>query len=176
MALNDKQKRFAEEYLIDLNATAAAKRAGYSEKTAYSMGHELLKKPEIQTYIQERQVQLQESLNITQERVLKEYAKIAFFDIRKAYDTDGSLLPVHELDDETAGAICGIESIEEKAQAGEETIVTGTVRKVKVSDKRKALEDLARHLGMFEADNKQKGSDSIKTPTLKLPDGTEISL
>ena len=52
--LNDKQKRFVDEYLVDLNATAAAKRAGYSEKTAYSMGQRLLKKVEIQAAIQKR--------------------------------------------------------------------------------------------------------------------------
>lgn len=53
--LTDKQQRFVDEYLIDLNATQAAIRAGYSEKTAYSVGHENLKKPEIQKAIQEAQ-------------------------------------------------------------------------------------------------------------------------
>ena len=49
-----KQKRFCDEYLTDLNATQAAIRSGYSEKTAYSIGNENLKKPEIQEYIQKR--------------------------------------------------------------------------------------------------------------------------
>lgn len=76
--LTDKQKRFVDEYLVDLNATAAAKRAGYSEKTAYSMGQRLLKKVEIQAAIQKRQAKLRGKLEITQERVLEELAAIAF--------------------------------------------------------------------------------------------------
>ena len=78
MALNQKQKRFVLEYLIDLNATQAAIRAGYSEKTAYSIGQENLKKPEIQRAIQSRQVTLQNKLEITQEKVLEELAAVAF--------------------------------------------------------------------------------------------------
>ena len=77
--LNDKQKRFAEEYLIDLNATAAAKRAGYSSKTSKEQAARLLTNVNIQNYIQERQKALQDKLHITQERVLQEYARIAFF-------------------------------------------------------------------------------------------------
>ena len=56
--MTEKQKLFCEEYLIDLNATQAALRAGYSEKTAYSIGNENLKKPEIQEYIQKRLTQV----------------------------------------------------------------------------------------------------------------------
>lgn len=78
MPLNEKQKRFVLEYLIDLNATQAAIRAGYSKKTAYSMGQENLKKPEIQKAIQAKQNKLQNKLEITQERVLQELAQIAF--------------------------------------------------------------------------------------------------
>lgn len=52
--MTEKQKRFVEEYLIDLNATQAAIRAGYSPKTAYSIGVENLKKPELKTYIDEQ--------------------------------------------------------------------------------------------------------------------------
>lgn len=56
--MTDKQKRFCDEYLIDCNATQAAIRAGYSPKTAYSIGEENLKKPELKTYIDERLEQL----------------------------------------------------------------------------------------------------------------------
>lgn len=78
MSLNEKQKRFVLEYLIDLNATQAAIRAGYSKKTAYSMGQQNLKKPEIQKAIQAKQNKLQHKLEITQERVLGELAQVAF--------------------------------------------------------------------------------------------------
>ncbi len=68
--LTGKQKQFADEYLIDLNATQAATRAGYSAKTAGAQGFELLKKPEIQEYIVERQQKRSERTGITQDYVL----------------------------------------------------------------------------------------------------------
>src|SRR5687767_10030922 len=107
--LTDKQIRFCEEYLIDLNATQAAIRAGYSPKTAHSIGAENLIKPEIQEYLSNRQKELQEATGITQKRVLEEYAKVAFLDIRKFYTVDGALKSIHDLDDESAGALAGCE-------------------------------------------------------------------
>lgn len=61
MALNDKQRRFVDEYLVDLNATQAAIRAGYSPKTAGSQAFDLLKKPEIHEYIEERRAPVEKS-------------------------------------------------------------------------------------------------------------------
>lgn len=68
--MNDRQRRFAEEYLVDLNATQAAIRAGYSKKTAYSIGQQLLKKIEIQEAIEEGQAARSERTEITQDYVL----------------------------------------------------------------------------------------------------------
>lgn len=73
--MTDKQKKFCEEYLLDMNATQAAIRAGYSEKTAYSIGNENLKKPEIKNYIEERQKDLQEASGITKEAVIEQLKK-----------------------------------------------------------------------------------------------------
>ena len=78
MALTDKQKRFCEEYLIDLNATQAAIRAGYSPKTAEQTASRLLRNVKVQEYIAKRQKELSRSTEITQERVIKELALIAF--------------------------------------------------------------------------------------------------
>ena len=69
--MTEKQKLFCEEYLIDLNATQAALRAGYSEKTAYSIGNENLKKPEIQEYIPKRLKEKEDALIAKQDEVLK---------------------------------------------------------------------------------------------------------
>lgn len=80
MKLTDKQKRFCEEYLVDLNATQAAFRAGYSRKTAYSIGDENLKKPEIREYLQELIDQRSERTGITADTVLKELERIALSD------------------------------------------------------------------------------------------------
>lgn len=80
MALTEKQKAFVQEYLVDLNATAAAKRAGYSEKTAYSVGNENLTKPEISKAIQKAMQERQERTQVTQDMVVQEISKVAFKD------------------------------------------------------------------------------------------------
>lgn len=76
--LTDKQKRFCEEYLIDLNATQAALRAGYSKRTAYSIGDENLKKPEIQNYLSELMKKRSERTGIKADDVINELKSVAF--------------------------------------------------------------------------------------------------
>ena len=154
--LNDKQKRFCEEYLIDLNATKAAERAGYSLKTAYSIAEQNLRKPEIQKYIQERQKALQKILHITQERVLNEYARIAFFDIRNIYTDDNSMLNIKDLDADSAAALTGVEIDEIFEGFGDDRKHIGNTVKVKLSNKIAALDSLGKHLGLFGKDNAQK--------------------
>lgn len=144
MALTPKQRRFVDEYLIDLSATQAAIRAGYSQKTAGSIGEENLKKPEIASAIAERMKAREKRTDITQDRVLQELGRLAFLDVRKAFNADGSLKPIHELDDDTAAAVAGMDIAE--IGSGEDTI--GFVKKIKLSDKRGALELVMRHLGM----------------------------
>lgn len=145
MALNDKQKRFCEEYLVDYNATQAATRAGYSEKTAYSQGHDLLKKPEIVAYIDELKEKTAAKLNITRERVMQELGRLAFFDVRKLYDDNGMPLPLSELDDDTAAAIVGLDY----ATKGNAEIGTADILKIKLADKKGALELLGKHFKLF---------------------------
>jgi len=164
MPLTDKQQRFVEEYLIDLNATQAAIRAGYSAKTAGSIGEENLRKPEIAAAIQEAQEARSKRTEITADRVLQELAKIGFADIRKAVrwgatvavpveygegeehadngdpvrvHTDLALVASDEIDDETAAAIAEIRQTKEGLA-------------IKMHDKKGALVDIGRHLGMFK--------------------------
>lgn len=153
--LTDKQRKFCEEYLKDLNGTQAAIRAGYSQKTANEIAAENLAKPSIKAYLAERQRELQEATGITQKRVLEEYAKVAFLDIRKFYTVDGSLKSIHDLDAESAGALAGVEVYEEKITQDEEAPVIGMTKKIKTYDKVKALDSLGRHLGLFGKDNEQ---------------------
>ena len=108
MALNDKQQRFVDEYLKDLNATQAAIRAGYSAKTAYAIAEKLLRKVEIQQAVQDAKKARSERTEITQDRVLQELARLAFFDPRKMFHGDGSPKAIHELDDDTAAAVSGL--------------------------------------------------------------------
>lgn len=86
--LNDRQKRFADEYLIDLNATQAAIRAGYSKKTANEQAARLLANVSLQEYVQFRAKQREKRTEITQDRVLAELAKVGFKDAADYTDAD----------------------------------------------------------------------------------------
>ena len=149
MALNEKQRLFVGEYLIDLNATQAAKRAGYSAKTSHVIGHELLKKPEIAAAVSEAMAAREKRTHITQDRVLQELARLAFSDIRKAFREDGTLKPPSELDDDMAAALAGIDTTTERLRGGEEDATSLTTKKIKVFDKGAALTLAMKHLGML---------------------------
>lgn len=149
--LSPKQKRFAEEYLIDLNGTQAAIRAGYSPKTANEQAAQNLAKLSIQEFIQTRQKELQKKTGITQERVLAEYARIAFSDTRKLFKDDGTLKEIVDLNDDDAACLAGLEVGELQSMAPDKkgNKIVSSVKKVKIYDKVKALDSLAEHLGMF---------------------------
>lgn len=163
MALTAKQQVFVAEYLIDLNATQAAIRAGYSKNRADAMGHENLRKPEISEAIQRAMKARESRTEITQDRVLQEYAKLAFLDPRKFYDANGNLIPVNLLDADVAAALVGVDIVESRDQHGGPANIT---KKIKFVDKKGALDSVARHLGMFK--DKIEHSGEIKTPELRL--------
>lgn len=164
-----KQSAFVAEYLISGNATQAAIHAGYSPKTAYKIGAENLKKPQIasllaqkQAVIAARQDERLEAMELTKERVNREIARIAFFDPRKMFAADGRPLSITELDDDTAAVINGLDVLEEWTGSGPERVLVGHVKKYKISDKNSALDKAAKILGMYEKDNEQK-TDSLTT-------------
>jgi len=148
--LTPKQEKFVEEYLLDLNATQAAIRAGYKPRKARQMGSENLSKPDIAKAIQEQMEARSKRTEISQDRVLQEYAKIAFLDPRKFYDDQGRLIPIYDLPEEVAAAIAGMDVVSERVgKDGEGKPEFATVRKIKLVDKKGALDSVARHLGMF---------------------------
>jgi phage terminase small subunit len=120
MELTPKQERFVAEYLIDLNATQAAIRTGYSARTAASQGARLLKHGGVAQAVQAAQQARAVRTEITQDRVLQELARIAFFDIRRLYRADGSMKDPCELDADTAAALASIEVKEELERGGGE--------------------------------------------------------
>lgn len=148
MALNAKQRRFVEEYLLDLNATQAATRAGYSQKTARAIGARLLTNVDIQQAIQVAMQDRSEQTGITAARVLSEIGRLAFADIRKIFTEDGQLRPVHELPEEVAASISSVEVVTSKVPGGGPTEVEYT-SKIKFWDKRGSLELLGKHLKLF---------------------------
>lgn len=150
MALNDKQRLFAREYLVDRNATEAAIRAGYSKRSAYSTGHDLLKKPEIQAIISERTEKTFRKLEITAESVLTEIAKLAFVNMADftVVDDKGNIrLNFSRVDDDRMAAVAEVTN-EEFTYANEPN---KTVRRTKFKhhDKHAALVTLARHLKLL---------------------------
>jgi phage terminase small subunit len=163
MALTAKQQVFVAEYLIDLNATQAAIRAGYSEKTAPQQGARLFINVKVQTALQDAMKAREGRTEITQDRVLQEYAKLAFLDPRRFYDDAGSLIAVNMLDADVAAALVGVEVLESRDPEGGPSNVT---KKIKFVDKKGALDSIARHLGMFK--DKLEHSGEVKTPELRL--------
>lgn len=153
MALTPKQKIFADEYLIDLNATRAYKVAYprvKNEETAAAAGARLLRNVKVVEYVQKRMDERAQRTEITQDRVLQELAKLGFFDIRKLFDDSGKPLDITGLDDDTAACIAGLEVMDVYEGTGEDKEFAGYVKKYKLSDKLKALELIGRHLGMFK--------------------------
>lgn len=150
--MTNAQKRFCNEYLIDLNATRAYKVAYPNckkDETAKSAGSRLLTNVNVQNYISEKMKEREKRTEVTQDMVIKELAKIAFLDIRKLYTENGQLKNVADIDDDTAGAISSLETLEEYDGYGDEREKIGDTQKVKLLDKTKALELLGRHLGIF---------------------------
>lgn len=156
MALRPKQQRFVDEYLVDLNATRAAIRAGYSEKTAEQIGYQLLQKTSIAEAIQQAQKARAAKAGITADRVLEEVRRLALSDVRGLFDERGNLRPIRELSDEQAAAVASLEVVIKNAQAGDGH--TDTVHKIKVWDKPKALEMLMKYLGLFEEQARVSGT------------------
>lgn len=164
MALTAKQKCFVAEYLIDLNSTQAAIRAGYSLKTARSIGAENLTKPDISAALTEAMKKREERTEITQDRVLKELAKIGFADIRKAVKWgDGIAVTDPEsgvVEISNGVALIGSEAIDDDTAASiSEVSQTAQGIKIKLHDKRAALVDIGRHLNMFTDKMEVTGKD-----------------
>lgn len=140
--LTAKQKRFVEEYLIDLNATQAAIRAGYSAKTAKDIGCENLAKPNIQEVLSQKMAERSKRTGISQDRIVLELARIAFMKMTDIVNADGEI-NTGATDDDLA---C-IESI--KYKKSESDTGYSEEREVKVASKLKALELLGKHMGMW---------------------------
>lgn len=155
MALTAKQRRFVDEYLIDLNATQAAIRAGYSENRASEIAYQLLQKTTVQSHLSQRQKDLERRTEITQDRVLQELAKLGFADIRKAVKWGDGIAIANpdsgEMEISNGIALISSDSIDDDTAASiSEVSQTAQGLKIKMHDKRAALVDIGRHLGMFK--------------------------
>lgn len=182
MTLTNKQKRFCEEYLIDLNATQAAIRAGYSPKTAEQTASRLLRNVKVQEYIAKRQKELSRSTEITQERVIKELALIAFSNnadyahvVEKKMKTEvgGALVDVLD-EDGNPVTYRTVEPVLTEELTEEQKRALAVIKKgrdgleVKSCDKVKALELLGKHLGIFTEKIEANVNDTTRSELSEL--------
>ena len=175
--LTDKQRRFCEEYIVDLNATQAAIRAEYSEKTAYSMGQRLLKKVEAQEYIKQLKEERVARTQIEADRVIYELSLIAFSNaadyaavVEKELTIEGPEgEPIKVLDDDgNPVTYRTVEPVLTKDLTADQKRALAVIKKgrdgfeVRPYDKVRALELLGKHIGLFE--DKVKVNGEINNP------------
>lgn len=173
LELTDKQKRFCEEYLLDLNATQAAIRAGYSAKTANEQAGRLLVNVSIQNYISELQKERSERTQVTADRVITEFAKLGFSNIRKYTNADWSIKPLDEIAEVDTSCIQSVKTtVNEGASQDGEVLWKKTTVELKLHSKQAALDSLAKHTGIYKADNQQRAEGfhlSIEESIIKKP-------
>lgn len=171
MALNAKHLRFVEEYLVDLNATQAAIRAGYSPKTARAQGARLLTDADIQAALALGQKARSERTEIAQDRVVRELARIGFGNLRNLMSWDGESVRFKASDDLTedeAAAIAAVESETVTRTDFDGNTETKVKLKLKLWDKNAALTNLGRHLGMFVDKTEHSGTIDTGPPVLEV--------
>lgn len=158
--LTPKQQRFVDEYLIDLNATQACIRTGYSEKTANREGSRLLSNVDIQNAIQQAMNERQNRTQINADYVLNRLVQIDQLDVLDILDNQGNIKPIDEWSKEWRTNISSIEVVEDSH---------GILRKIKFPDKVKNLELLGRHIQVGAWSDKKVvdniSSDGSMTPT-----------
>ena len=157
--LNPRQQLFVLHYLETWSATEAAKRAGYSARTAHVQGFELLRHPKIKVMIAAEQQAAMDRLRLDRDAVLRQLARIGFGDVRRLFNADGSLKGVHELDDDAAAMVASVEAQTvtkvrktkkgEKAPARPQADKTLTVKYRRI-DPTRALQLLGQHHGILK--------------------------
>ena len=165
--LSDKQLKFCEEYLIDLNATQAAIRAGYSKNYATAQGYKLLVNVGVQKQIQKIQAELRYKAKSGSkiagpEELLEEYTKIIRFDPRKLVDKNGKFKELKDLDDDTAKVLKIFRITKHQEELKDGTIIKRFATSIVWLDKLKAINSIAKILGLYEKNWAQKiGKETV---------------
>jgi phage terminase small subunit len=176
----DRRVLFAYAYISNgRNGTEAAIAAGLSPKTSGAAASRMLKDVKVQEIIAAAIKKAAEISGLTVERTLREIARLAYSDPRKLYREDGALIPVNELDDDSAACIASLEVDE----IGVEGAVIGYTKKIKQWDKNAALEKAMKFHGLYERDNQQRKPlidaiqfAAIDTATLKAAEKLLVAL
>ena len=160
-AITAKGQKYVDEYMVDMNASRAARAAGYSNLT-------IPREYAVIVEIERRRKMDARKLKITENRNLKEYARIAYFDPRQLFKEDGSAKEIHELDDNMAACIAGFDYTEEGADKNFRRTF-----KYKFINKLPALESLSKFLGLFPSEKHEvtgKGGGPIEMAEMSLND------
>lgn len=163
--LTPKQRKFVSEYLVDLNATQSAIRAGFSQKTARAQGQRLLTNVDIANAIAAAQAKREKRTEITQDRVVQELARIAFGNIRSVMSWTASGMRLRNSDDLTEDEAAIVSEVRET------TTKDGGSRTLKTHDKLKALELLGKHLGMFEKKPEDPEAEEVAGIEVRVVNG-----
>jgi len=169
---NKRHEAFVQEYLIDLNQTQAAIRAGYSPVSAAQTGSEIMSNPKVRARVDELMAERSRRTGVNADRVVRELAKLAFINADQVINfTTAEVKPDASEDDLAAVAGMKVKYVPHKSfdDAGEPVIDTAIEREVKLSDKTKALELLGKHLGLFT----DKVSLEMVQPVFDGEDGLE---
>jgi phage terminase small subunit len=151
-ALTAHQDRFVDEYLIDLNGTQAAIRAGASPRSASVTASRWLANANVRAAIDARRKELADSAQVTQERIVREYARLAFADMRDAAswnDAGLSLVASDDLDPMTAAAVKAVKVVRTITRGKDDFEQERIEQRIEMHDKKGALDSLGRTLGMF---------------------------
>jgi len=156
--MTPKQARFVAEYLIDLNATQAAIRAGYAPKTANRAGSDLLTKPDIQAAVSSAKDRQLKSADLSATRILEEMRRVALVDPGAIFNDDGRLKAVSEWDEDTRRAIS---SVDVKRLPGGDAAEPQEIVKVRFVSKTAALDQLGKHFGLLKEQIEISGSQDL---------------
>lgn len=146
--MTDKQILFCKEYIVDLNATYAARRAGYAEENAKQIGYELLNKDEIAEYIQSLITERYKRCQISADDVIYELKNVGTSNIQDYMDDNLNIKPLSQLSIHKAKAIKSIKKTITEGEFGTKTQIEFTLH-----DKLSGLDKLGRHIGLYTADN-----------------------
>ncbi|MCK5617463.1 terminase small subunit [Candidatus Pacearchaeota archaeon] len=154
--LSPLQDKYVHNLVKGMTQIKAYIKAGYAPKGASAASSRLSANVKIIKELAIRKARAAKLADVNAANIIKGIAQIAFFDIRKIFNRDGTLKAIHELGDDTAAALAGVDVIEG-------VIAKTYTKKIKIADKLKALENLAKIEGLFEKDNKQRGEGFAAT-------------
>lgn len=169
-AADDRRARFVEAMVVhNDNATKAAEAIGHKPgRAAEQAGYRMSKDVVVRRLLEERRAERLEKAKATADEVIISATRDIRFDPGKLYNEDGGLKPIHELDEDTRLALRGMEQFDEFAGRGEDRELIGYTKKLKFPEKTAAREQLMKHFGLYELDNKQKPATTVNVGVLTV--------